>query len=92
MPVEVVRLADSSMSLKAQPIDMPHGGWCKPPARPVVMIYLYRINSDTDALVNFHRFPLQIVDGSLLRITSGKNEAWPRARQIATEEFYHTAL
>ena len=38
MPVEVVRLADSSMSLKAQPIDMPHGGWCKPPARPVVMI------------------------------------------------------
>ena len=40
MPVEVVRLADSSMSLKAQPIDMPHGGWCKPPARPVVMIFL----------------------------------------------------
>ena len=40
MPVEVVRLADSSMSLKAQPIDMPHGGWCKPPARPVVMILL----------------------------------------------------
>ena len=40
MPVEVVRLADSSMSLKAQPIDMPHGGWCKPPARPVVMIWL----------------------------------------------------
>ena len=38
MPVEVVRLADFSMSLKAQPIDMPHGGWCKPPARPVVMI------------------------------------------------------
>ena len=41
MPVEVVRLADSSMSLKAQPIDMPHGGWCKPPARPVVMIGVF---------------------------------------------------
>ncbi len=26
MPVEVVRLADFSLSLKAQPIDMPHGG------------------------------------------------------------------
>ena len=42
MPVEVVRLADSSLSLKAQPSDMPHGGWCKPPERPVVMIAIMR--------------------------------------------------
>ena len=37
MPVKVARLADFSTSLKAQPSDMPQGGWCKPPARPVVM-------------------------------------------------------
>ena len=67
MPVEVVRLADSSMSLKAQPIDMPHGGWCKPPARPVVMIcYL------SDFLEEFHFLAVVAehegnIDGHFLR-------------------------